>query len=152
VLRTAEGGATWIGERRFEGAPADLYLFDVAPRDASRLTAVGLAGQVIVSRDGGATWQPRATGLESSLYGVTWGSPRVAVGDRGEIVIGSEDEDAWHKARRPPLFDWLAGVSNGGRRLFAVGERGVVLASDDAGSTWQQLRGPRSAPLPAAAR
>jgi photosystem II stability/assembly factor-like uncharacterized protein len=143
VLRTTDGGETWIGERRFDGIPADLYLFDVAHSDANTVAAVGLAGQVLVSRDGGASWKPSSSGLDSALYGITWGSPEgAAVGDRGEIIVSADSGRSWQPARRPPLFEWLTGVSEGGKALYAVGERGVLLRSLDAGATWEQLRGP----------
>lgn len=147
VLRTTDGGATWVGERRFENVPSDLYLFDVAPRDASLVVAVGLAGEVVVSQDAGASWGPSPSGLDSALYGISWGNPDgVAVGDRGEIVVSADRGSSWHLAKRPPLFDWLAAVSNRGKRFYAVGERGVVLRSDDEGTTWEQLRGPQPIP------
>jgi photosystem II stability/assembly factor-like uncharacterized protein len=148
VLRTTDGGDTWRGERSFEGLPGDLYLFDVAAADASRVAAVSLAGQVAVSRDGGATWRPQPSGLESGLYGIAWGASRgVAVGDRGEIVLTTDLHGGWRPARRPPLFDWLLGVHAAGGRLYAVGERGVILRSRDAGASWEQLRGPQPSPV-----
>lgn len=146
VLRTTDGGETWSGERRFEEVPSDLYLFDVTHFDASLVVAVGLAGQVLVSRDGGASWKPSSSGLESALYGINWGNPDgVAVGDRGEILVSADAGWSWQPSRRPPLFEWLSGVSDAGKLVYAVGERGVVLRSQDAGVSWEQLRGPRPA-------
>jgi photosystem II stability/assembly factor-like uncharacterized protein len=143
VLRTTDSGETWIGERRFDGVPGDLYLFDVAHSDASTVAAVGLAGQVVVSRDGGASWNPSSSGLDSALYGITWGSPDgAAVGDRGAIIVSADSGRSWAPARRPPLFEWLTGVSEARNALYAVGERGVILRSRDAGVSWEQLRGP----------
>jgi photosystem II stability/assembly factor-like uncharacterized protein len=143
VLRTTDGGETWTGERRFDGVPGDLYLFDVAHGDAGMVAAVGLAGEVMVSRDGGATWNPSASGLNSALYGITWGSPEgAAVGDRGEIIVSADSGRSWQPARRPPLFEWLTGVSEAEKAVYAVGERGVILRSRDAGASWEQLRGP----------
>jgi photosystem II stability/assembly factor-like uncharacterized protein len=144
VLRTTDGGETWIGERRFDGVPGDLYLFDVTHGDASMVVAVGLAGEVVVSRDGGASWAPSPSGLASALYGITWGNPDgAAVGDRGKIVVSADSGRSWQPALRPPLFEWLTGVSDAGKALYAVGERGVVLRSQDAGVSWEQLRGPK---------
>lgn len=147
VLRTTDGGETWTGERRFEDVPSDLYLFDVTHRDESMVVAVGLAGRVLVSRDGGTSWKPSSSGLQSALYGITWGNPDgVAVGDRGEIIVSADSGFGWQSARRPPLFEWLSGVSDAGRKLFyAVGERGVVVRSKDDGVSWEQLRGPHPA-------
>jgi photosystem II stability/assembly factor-like uncharacterized protein len=153
VLRTLDGGETWSGQRSFTDVPSDLYLFDVASLDASRLATVGLAGIVLVSGDGGATWAAHPTGLGAALYGISWGNPRgIAVGDRGEIVATSDQGASWRLARRPPLFDWLSGVTDTNRLAYAVGERGVILRSDDAGASWTSVRGARPAPvLPAGA-
>jgi photosystem II stability/assembly factor-like uncharacterized protein len=148
VLRTTDGGESWQGDRRFVGVPADLYLFDVSSLDPSRLAAAGLAGSVVVSEDGGVTWQARPTGLDASLYGIVWDNPRgIVVGDRGEIAASADQGESWKRPRRPPLFDWLADVGDAGRVSHAVGERGVILRSEDAGASWTRLRGPRPAPV-----
>ncbi|BBP59596.1 YCF48-related protein [Pseudomonas sp. St316] len=43
----------------------------------------------------------------------------------------------------------LLGLARAGERLVAVGERGIVLLSDDAGATWRQARVPVSVSLTA---
>ena len=51
VLRTTDGGNTWVGERTIEGAPNDLYLFNisVAPGGPAAGGAVrGTAGAAIL--------------------------------------------------------------------------------------------------------
>jgi photosystem II stability/assembly factor-like uncharacterized protein len=43
----------------------------------------------------------------------------------------------------------MLAVANAGARLVAVGERGIVLLSDDAGKTWQQVKTPAQVSLTA---
>ena len=149
TLRTADGGRTWSGTRAFSGAPDDLYLFDVAAADARRAAVVGLAGSVLITEDGGATWVARSAETSAGLYGVLWrGASGIAVGDRGELFRTDEAGARWSSPQRPTLFNWLAAVERADEeRLFAVGERGLVLGSRDGGATWTQLLGRRPPPL-----
>lgn len=50
---------------------------------------------------------------------------------------------------RAPDKSYLTGLALAGRRLVAVGERGVILLSDDAGKTWRQAKAPSSVTLTA---
>lgn len=149
VLRTHDGGETWTGEKRFEGAPPELYLFDVAVADPARAAVVGLAGTVLVTRDGGATWQPRSTDTTASLYGIALAdSTALVVGDRGVMFVGAPAHGAWSKPERPRMFNWLADVTGaGGSRYYAVGEKGLVLRSEDGGARWTQLHGKEPPPF-----
>lgn len=56
-------------------------------------------------------------------------------------------------ARTSPLAarSLMLGVTEAGRRLIAVGERGLIVWSDDAGERWQQARVPVSVTLTAVA-
>ncbi len=149
VLRTTDGGRSWTGERRIDDAPGDIYLFDVSVLDEQRAAAVGLAGMVLVTGDGGESWQPRETGVGSAFYGLAWGNPAgVAVGDRGAIRRTSDVGASWQQPEQPPLFNWLAAVSSAqGEVVFAVGERGVVLRSEDGGRSFSLVRGAAPQPL-----
>ena len=50
---------------------------------------------------------------------------------------------------RAPAKSYLTGLALAGKRLVAVGERGVILLSDDAGKTWRQAKVPTSVTLTA---
>jgi photosystem II stability/assembly factor-like uncharacterized protein len=149
TLRTADGGATWLGARRFLGAADDLYLYDVSALDERRAAAVGLAGNVLVTEDGGSTWEPRGAETSAPLYAVAWGGGvGIAVGNRGEVFATQDAGRSWRAAARPRLFNWLAGLARASpTRLYAVGEKGLVLRSDDGGASWAQLFGREPPPL-----
>jgi photosystem II stability/assembly factor-like uncharacterized protein len=48
-----------------------------------------------------------------------------------------------------PAKAWLTGIARAGKRLVAVGERGIVVLSDDDGATWRQASVPVSVTLAA---
>jgi photosystem II stability/assembly factor-like uncharacterized protein len=50
---------------------------------------------------------------------------------------------------RAPAKAFLAGLAHAGKRLVAVGERGIIVLSDDNGATWRQARTPTSVTLAA---
>jgi photosystem II stability/assembly factor-like uncharacterized protein len=50
---------------------------------------------------------------------------------------------------RQPGKAYLAGLARAGNRLVAVGERGIIVLSDDGGKSWRQAKVPTSASLAA---
>jgi photosystem II stability/assembly factor-like uncharacterized protein len=152
TLRTVDGGETWVGERDLVETADDLYLFDVIAREGDgAAAAVGLEGSVIVTEDGGATWQPRPAPTTAALFAVSASGSDVAVGgDRGEVFVSRDGGRAWQTPETPRLFNWLARVVHAdARRIYAVGEKGLILASRDGGASFRQAAG--AAPPPMAA-
>lgn len=148
LLRTNDGGDTWVGQRQISGAPEDLYLFDLDGSAAGPTAAVGLAGSVLVSSEAGALWESRSVETTAGLFGIAWDAEHgVAVGDRGVIYVSSDGGRSWTDAKRPPLFNWLSAVAFASRtEAITVGERGVVLRSEDGGESWSAAVTPGSAP------
>ncbi|AOE60664.1 YCF48-related protein [Pseudomonas corrugata] len=71
------------------------------------------------------------------MSGWTTASPRIALLDQTAL----QSAKATHAA--------LLAVTRAGERLVAVGERGIVLLSDDSGKSWRQARVPVSVSLTA---
>jgi len=150
TLRTSDGGETWVGERTLVETADDLYLFDVVSREGEgAAAAVGLEGSVVVSEDGGATWQPRPAPTTAALFAVAAQGPSLTVvGDRGEVFVSHDEGQRWNEPQRPRLFNWLAGVVQAdARRIFAVGEKGVILSSQDGGASFRQVAGAAPPPM-----
>jgi len=143
TLRTTDGGATWVGARELVDTVPDLYLFDVAAQPDGRAAVTGLAGAVLVTTDGGARWERRTAPSGAGLFGVAWsGTNGIVLGDRGEVFVTADDGVTWQRPERPKLFNWLRSVTFSDTvRAIAVGERGLILSSDDGGQHWQQRRG-----------
>jgi photosystem II stability/assembly factor-like uncharacterized protein len=112
------------------------------------LFATGANGTLLVSPDGGTTWNPQATGLSSTLRAVTFmpnapltGVHFVAVGDAGSVVTAINVIQGQVATWTPNV---LAGVGDlrsvtvggaTGLRYLAVGPAGAVVFSDD-GLIW----------------
>ena len=113
--------------------PDDLYLFDAWFDDSGTTgVAVGLAGTVLRSEDGGTSWRPIDSGLRADLYGVGGSGDRVAVVGEGGTIAVSEDRGrsfaALSTAIPPiPLHDVAFNESG---VAFAVGPRGFIARLD----------------------
>lgn len=82
----------------------------------------------------------------SLLLSIAFAGPSWA--DRGATRIG----DAWDRpavASKAPERSVILGAARAGARLVAVGERGVVIVSDDGGKRWSQSPTPVSVTLTA---
>ena len=69
----------------------------------------------------------------------------VAAGLRGRIVVSDPGGHAWTQARVPVEVDLTAVSFPTSVRGWAVGHSGVVLASDDGGTTWRRQLAQRGA-------
>lgn len=110
VLATTDGGETWVLQR--SDTAEDRPLFAVHAFDAQHLVAAGLWSLVLTSADGGRTWGA-----------VKLPPPPAADGKTAKKA----DLNLFH------LFADAQG------RVFAAGERGYVLRSDDRGHSWTYL-------------
>jgi photosystem II stability/assembly factor-like uncharacterized protein len=148
TLRTTDGGATWVGQRKLVDTAEDLYLFDLSAQTEGRAAATGLAGGVLLTSDGGSTWEPHTAPTAAGLFGVAWsGSNGIVIGDRGEMFLTLDDGATWQRPERPKLFNWIRSVTFADHNhAYAVGERGLVLASEDGGLHWTQERGQTPTP------
>jgi photosystem II stability/assembly factor-like uncharacterized protein len=111
-----------------------LALFDTA-FDGSHGVAVGAAGEVVVSQDGGKTWTSQKSPSALSLLGVaTAGGRSIAVGQMGLIL--TSDGGTWKQAPSEASERLMAVAMTDQGLAFAVGAFGTVLKSTDAGATW----------------
>ncbi|MYG12067.1 MAG: hypothetical protein F4171_04650 [Gammaproteobacteria bacterium] len=129
-------------------SPTTERLLSVALHESGLAVAVGGFGAVVISEDGGATWEARhldwtelqPEGLEAHLYGVS-------IGDGGEILICGEfamilasgDRGQTWQVRHRGDASLFAMHIDGQGLGFAVGQEGTVLRTRDAGATWQPL-------------
>jgi photosystem II stability/assembly factor-like uncharacterized protein len=101
------------------------------------LWRAGAGGQIARSDDGGATWQPQASGVAADLLAGSAPSQDVCwiVGSAGTVLI-TTDGRRWQ--RRPfPLAVDLTGVSASGPSAAIVTARdGRRFETLDAGLTW----------------
>ncbi|MCC4114716.1 YCF48-related protein [Aromatoleum toluclasticum] len=119
VLHTADRGATWV-EQSIASDKAEP-LFDVVFRDARTGIAVGAFGQIWRTEDGGQRWE------SVSLHEQGEGELTEPMGVSGVPVADAH------------LYGIACFPQPGCAVLFAVGEGGVMLRSDDAGKRWQYV-------------
>jgi len=129
--------------RESNGGPVDLHAITFF--DQQRGIAVGDAGAILLTQDGGASWSARHSGVVSALNAVAYvdAVTAIAVGDNGNIVLSRDGGNRWERVASGVVID-LHGITlqdNGG--LIVVGAGGCILRSID-GVNWDgQWREPR---------
>ncbi len=107
--------------------------------------AVGEAGTVWRSADGGTSWSAIASGTSATLNAITTaGTNLVAVGEAGAAVYSSDGGETWSVAQSGTTLPLVSLWANGGGLVIAVGGRlaggggsaSVLIRSTDSGATW----------------
>jgi hypothetical protein len=147
IRYSGDGGETWTAPA---GATTDRDLFAVAFSCVAPDVglAVGDGGVILRTTDGGREWVPSPSPSTETLRSVviTWRSVAIAVGDRGTLLRSADAGETWEKIDSGTTED-LHGASAHApcqwqlndpddRRALAVGDRGTILVSEDAGATW----------------
>jgi photosystem II stability/assembly factor-like uncharacterized protein len=102
--------------------------------------AVGARGHIVLSRDGGASWDQAVVPTRATLTGVFFLDERLgwAVGHDAVILRTRDGGESWellHSApeeQRPLLDVWFRDEMNG----FAIGAYGFFLETTDGGDSW----------------
>lgn len=128
---------------RLAGVPSDVYLTDVwFSADGRTGVAVGIAGTLLRSTDGGVSWAPVPAGFGADLYGVGGAGDVVAVaGDGGFVAVSHDAGASFVRSRLPAIPAPLLGVAFASpERGYVVGMRGLVLATRDGGASFDRVR------------
>ncbi|MFU8831486.1 MAG: WD40/YVTN/BNR-like repeat-containing protein [Wenzhouxiangella sp.] len=138
ILHSSNGGTQWIDQ----SPSTKNSLQSIAAWDARELVAVGSAGTVLVSRDGGENWKwvevPTSEIADTLLRVRVIGERAWIVGEYGTLLVSEDRGHNWRQIIEPEdltLHD-IAGV---GDRLVVVGEFGSILVSRDDGESWDPL-------------
>ncbi len=118
---------------------AQSLILDAAALD-DRLVAVGERGHILISTDGGQSWQQVEAPTQAMLTGVAFasGDVGVAVGHDAVILRTEDGGNVWDLVfeapeDEAPLFDvWFADEENG----VAIGAYGSHYLTTDGGLTW----------------
>lgn len=114
--------------------------YAVAAPDERVVWAVGSGGKIVRSEDGGQSWVRQTSGTDVNLQGIAaWDEQAaIAVGNDGVVVVTGDAGRAWTRAEIPassnPNKLFRVRIANG--TVWAVGEFGALLRSDDRGVTW----------------
>ncbi len=144
--------------RTTETLTDDVIFYDVSFPDAQHGYIGGEFGTVLVTSDGGQTWQRRSTGNDKTLFGLCFATPDKgwAVGidglllhtkdgartwevQRGRTEAGALEELGFLEALKNP---GLYAVKLAGQYGVVVGDTGTLLSTADGGETWSRLELP----------
>ena len=144
VYRSADAGVSWKPTNA-DRVPANTADLAVSPASSDVVIAAGgLFGGVFLTVDGGATWKqtPRLGHVNVAAF-VAGRTGRVVAGDAAGTLLVSDDNGASFKqsAKIPgaAITALAAGPAKAESTLFAATNTGVVLFSDDAGSSWSKV-------------
>lgn len=137
IIKSSDGGRSWTIQR----TGGDINLQAVATWDASTAVAVGDDASMLVTQDGGTTWETRSSdaipaNIKLMDVGVFPDGQAWAVGDRGTI-LRSDDRGATWRLMREREDVGLQGFTKVGNRVWVVGEFGTILHSEDDGASWE---------------
>lgn len=105
--------------------------------NASQGWAVGPSGIILHTSDGGATWQPQASGVTTSLHEVQLvdANDGWIVGDNGAILHSANGGQNWQPQTSPVRVDFTT-LSFVNRSHGWIGLPDGVLRTLDGGATW----------------
>lgn len=130
-LRTTDGGLHWSGVATGADTAAVLLPSGLG-------VAVGTAGAIARSVDGGATWSrgdARALGRFNEVR-VESKNVALAFGEDGVLARSIDGGSSWRSINTPERGPLTDAVSRG-EKVLAVGTSGELWTSDDAGASWR---------------
>ncbi len=132
-------------ERPFEPTsvirPIEEHLLDLAVSGRERLWAVGHAGRILRTADGGRSWSFPASGVDTPLAGVAFRDAEtgLAVGYGGVILRTADGGRTWSRiVSGVDVYLTSVRFLPDGRAL-AAGEWGRILESTDDGKSWRSV-------------
>lgn len=147
ILLSDDGGKS---HRQAKSVPIDATLTSVSFVDGKLGWASGHWGVVLHTEDGGETWSRQRLEINQDrpLFAIRFfdANTGVAVGLWSLVLVTADGGRTWQKVDMPVpdgakkadlnLFSLFADTKG---RLFAAGEKGMVLRSDDRGQHWTYL-------------
>jgi len=120
------------------------YLFTVRFSDENNGLISGLGGMILKTVDGGRTWGYEDVGRKVALFSVhPFPRRAIAVGEKGVVRVSDDAGVSWAPPASgfPTIFTFMRDItfSANDRVGFIVGQRGMVLRSEDGGGNWEQV-------------
>lgn len=152
IFTTHDGGKSW----RKQKSPVEVSFSSGESRNLFALLfpkpqtgyAFGLDGLVLKTRDG-ARWEiirqrsdvSGPTGANHLFAAAAFGERLWAVGERGTLLQAKTDDNRWLPAASDIPRLSLNAIAFGKDGLgLAVGNRGLVLRTEDGGATWKRFK------------
>ncbi len=141
IVRTRDGGTTW---QRVHHAPeTEKPLLDVWFADATHGVAAGAYGGLLVTADGGDTWETRAVLGDDDFHvnamaagaDGTW----YLAAEAGHLYRSEDRGASWQALVSPYDGSWFGLLPMADGRLLVFGLRGHLFQSADRGTTWTAI-------------
>jgi photosystem II stability/assembly factor-like uncharacterized protein len=118
--------------------PDDIILYALARPDDRHGWTVGEFGTIMVTDDGGRTWQQQRSPVDTTLFGVHFEDPTRgwAVGTDAAILKTTDGGTTWRKVKSPVRQRAFYDVALNGRHGWIAGDAGTLLKTPDRGRTW----------------
>ncbi len=145
--RTVDGGSTWID------IPIgfNTVLWGIRVLDTLRAIATGgeyygsgFNGLILVSNDGGSSWETQYSIPTGRLFGIDFASAihGIVVGDSGVILRTIDSGTTWTRLSSGTNSLLFAVSLIDSQTSVAVGDNGTILRTTDAGKTWVKPSSP----------
>jgi photosystem II stability/assembly factor-like uncharacterized protein len=144
------------------GAPEDVPLFDrkiafqdkfydVQSLSAERAIIVGYAGKILMTDDGGVSWQVIESGTRNALYNVEFinSDEGWICGQEGLVLHTTDGGKTWTPQRSGTLTYLFAIDFIDNKEGWIVGDRAMYLHTADGGRTWRPGKMPKRAGISA---
>jgi photosystem II stability/assembly factor-like uncharacterized protein len=133
-LKTGLGTWQWLAPR-----PQGNDISGVWFTDKASGWAVGDAGTILHTTDGGSTWQVQASHTSANLYAVQFVDAKNGwvVGDHGLILHTSNGGKTWKLQRSRAGSAFFAVSFIDGKTGLAVGDNGLVAKTTNGGKVWR---------------
>lgn len=117
---------------------ADKF-YDVEAISAERAVVVGYGGKILITEDGGMSWQRVPSGVDKALYNVEFVDPQNGwVSGQEGIILHTKDGGRTWERQKSAASVYLFGLDFiNAREGWVVGDRATTLHTVDAGETWR---------------
>ncbi len=132
--------------REVENVPLEtrkIYItdrfFDVQALSAERAIVVGYGGKILLTNDGGRTWELQASGTQEALYSVHFvdADNGWISGQEGLILHTDDGGKTWRRQVTGTRLYLFAVSFLDKNRGWAVGDRATLLETNDGGQHWK---------------
>jgi photosystem II stability/assembly factor-like uncharacterized protein len=130
ILVSDDNGGHW----KQVGSPVSMTLVKVRFIDANLGWAVGHAGAVLHSRDGGLTWEKQLDGVQAARIELDQTSSETGDGAAEHL------EQARQLVEEGPDKPFLDVLFQDARHGWVVGAYGLAFVTHDGGASWQSIR------------
>ena len=129
---------SWRVQERMLTGHDDLFAVD-GQRDGNQ-AAVGRFGMILLTHDGGKTWQERASGTSRALSAISFADHQhgFIVGGGGTILATSDGGATWRAQLSGTREHFLGVYASSPVAAQAVGAFGTLLSTSDGGATWRK--------------